>query len=177
MLALEDTPGHLKSPSQLAVHRLINWHEIYSRRVVVSIIFSKIRVWVLVLLTHYTTRGLSWADSMLNTTTRLTAAAGFQVLLLEFPLNITCGEGQEMIQSKYSFFFQTSPVGVDVTWTFLSLSKQENICMFFRQILWVLDGNPGWLLGTLPWLPVLDLGFFTSFLLRWLQKPWISPKI
>ena len=72
---------------------------------------------------------------MLNTTTRLTAAAGFQVLLLEFPLNITCGEGQEMIQSKYSFFFQTSPVGVDVTWTFLSLSKQENICMFFRQML------------------------------------------
>ena len=48
VLALEDTPGHLKSPSQLAVHRLINWHEIYSRRVVVSIIFSKIRVWVLV---------------------------------------------------------------------------------------------------------------------------------
>ena len=105
MLALEDTPGHLKSPSQLAVHRLINWHEIYSRRVVVSIIFSKIRVWVLVLLTHYTTRGLSWADSMLNTTTRLTAAAGFQVLLLEFPLNITCGEGQEMIQSQVFFLF------------------------------------------------------------------------
>ena len=105
MLALEDTPGHLKSPSQLAVHRLINWHEIYSRRVVVSIIFSKIRVWVLILLTHYTTRGLSWADSMLNTTTRLTAAAGFQVLLLEFPLNITCGEGQEMIQSQVFFLF------------------------------------------------------------------------
>ena len=56
VLALEDTPGHLKSPSQLAVHRLINWHEIYSRRVVVSIIFSKIRVWVLVVV-HTTPPG------------------------------------------------------------------------------------------------------------------------
>ena len=67
---------------------------------------------------------------MLNTTTRLTAAAGFQVLLLEFPLNITCGEGQEMIQSKHSLFFQTSPVGVDVTWTFHTVKARKYLSVF-----------------------------------------------